>query len=71
MQQELEGYRSYLDRLPLASHTRRNYTQRVRQYLEYLEGSPDGSRALTDQVDRDFAVREYKTRLLQSGRSAI
>jgi site-specific recombinase XerD len=70
MLKELNGYDEYLDKLPISSHTRRNYRTRVRQYLEWLEDSADGSKALTDQVERDYSVQQYKLRLLQAGRSA-
>lgn len=70
MQGELQGYQTYLSRLPVSTHTRRNYTLRVRQYLEWLENLPDASAALTDAGERDYAVHQYKTKLLQAGRSA-
>lgn len=65
----IEDYRNYLCRLPLSVHTRRNYLLRVKRYLEWLEGSPDAARALTDATERDFAVRDYRTWLLQKGSS--
>ena len=70
MQNELDQYRDYLSRLPVSPHTRRNYLGRVRQYLGWLAGNPDGEKALVDPVERDFAVHDYKMRLLQSGRSS-
>jgi integrase/recombinase XerC len=66
----LAEYKNHLSRLPLSRHTRRNYLLRVRIYLEWLEATPDGSKALTDPAERDFAVREFKLWLLQKGRSA-
>lgn len=70
MHDELKGYLVYLNKMPISAHTRRNYFQRLRQYLEWLAGTPDGEQAITSPVERDFAVRDYKTRLLQAGRSA-
>jgi len=70
MQVEFEAYQVYLNRLPISTHTRRNYSLRVRQYLRWLAGSVDGENALSDPVERDFAVRDYKTYLLQAGRTA-
>lgn len=67
---ELEAYESYLSRLPLSVHTRRNYLLRVRQFLLWLADTPEGLKALVDQVERDFSVQDYKVRLLQSGASA-
>lgn len=68
MQEELQGYAEYLNRLPISRHTRRNYLLRVRQYLERLTCTPDGDAALSNPVERDFAVQDYKNWLLQSGR---
>jgi integrase/recombinase XerC len=70
MQQELDGYRDYLGRLPVSEHTRRNYLLRVRQYLEWLNGSPSGSDAITNAAERELAVQDYKLYLLRRGRSA-
>ncbi len=70
MLNELDQYQGYLARLPISDHTRRNYLGRVRQYLLWLAGSPDAEQALVDPVERDFAVHDYKMRLLQSGRSS-
>lgn len=67
MDDVLTGYRAYLSRLPLSSHTKRNYVARVKGFLEWLQGSTE---ALTDWRERDFVVRDYKTFLLQSGRSS-
>lgn len=70
MQEELQGYSEYLSRLPISRHTRRNYMLRVRQYLERLTSTADGENALMDSIERDFAVQDYKTWLLQSGKSS-
>ncbi|MCC6271074.1 MAG: tyrosine-type recombinase/integrase [Microbacteriaceae bacterium] len=70
MQEELQGYANYLSRMPISEHTRRNYLQRIKKFLERLADSPDGVKALTDQIERDFAVQDYKTHLLQSGKSS-
>lgn len=67
MDDVLTGYRTYLSRLPLSSHTKRAYVARVNGFLEWLQGS---TAALTDCRERDFVVRDYKTFLLQSGRSS-
>jgi integrase/recombinase XerC len=42
----------------------------VRQFLAWLDGCEDKSDALTDLVERDFAIREFKCWLLQHGRKA-
>jgi len=65
----LETYRQYLDRQPVSAHTRRNYMHRVNRYLDYLENSVEGLRALSDEVERDFQLREFKAWLLTSGAS--
>jgi site-specific recombinase XerD len=66
---EIESYKTYLDRLPISRHTRRNYLLRVRRYVEWLEQSGT-MKALTDPVERDFAVQDYKAWLLRQGASA-
>jgi site-specific recombinase XerD len=66
----LSQYEIHLSRLPLSPHTRRNYLLRVRQFLAWLDGCEDKSDALTDLVERDFAIREFKCWLLQHGRKA-
>jgi site-specific recombinase XerD len=66
----LNDYQLHLSRLPLSDHTRRNYLLRVRQYFQWLEGSGEDYKALTDQSDRDFAVREFKCWLLQKGKKS-
>lgn len=70
MLDEIHGYRDYLNRLPISAHTRRNYLLRVRQYLEWLSGSADALKAISDPAERDFAVQDYKIRLLQCSRSS-
>lgn len=52
----LQAYEEHLSRLPLSKHTRRNYLVRVRQYFEWLSGTPGGEKALSDPVERDLAV---------------
>ena len=69
VKEALESYRQYLDRQPVSAHTRRNYLQRVKRYLDYLEGSLEGLRALSDEVERDFQMRDFKAWLLTSGAS--
>jgi site-specific recombinase XerD len=66
----LSDYQNYLDRLPISQHTRRNYLRRVKQYMTWLDAHPDASKALTDSVERDFFVKEFKCSLLQKGRAA-
>jgi integrase/recombinase XerC len=66
----LADYQTYLSRLPISQHTRRNYLRRVKQYIAWLDAHPDASKALTDSVERDFCVREFKCSLLQKGRAA-
>jgi len=65
----LESYKQYLDRQPVSAHTRRNYLQRVKRYLDYLQNSIEGLQALSDEVERDFQMREFKAWLLTSGAS--
>jgi integrase/recombinase XerC len=66
----LAEYEQHLSRLPISMHTRRNYLARVRGYLGWLADLPDGHKALSDPGERDFAVREFKSWLLQKGRSS-
>jgi site-specific recombinase XerD len=66
----LADYEMYLSRLPISSHTRRNYLLRVKRFMAWLEECPEGAKALTDPMDRDYAVREFKSWLLQRNRSA-
>lgn len=66
----LETYRQYLNRQPISAHTRRSYLQRVKGFLEWLTGVSDGKLALSDLIERDFQLREYKQFLLQRGASA-
>lgn len=70
MQDELNLYQAYLSRLPVSIHTRRNYLLRVRQYLLWLSGTVDGVKALSNPVERDFAVQDYKVALLHAGKSS-
>jgi site-specific recombinase XerD len=70
MQKEIDQYQEYLSRLPVSPHTRRNYLGRVKQYLSWLAGSSDCEKALLESVERDFAIHDYKVKLLQSGRSS-
>jgi len=66
----LADYKSYLLRQPLSQHTKRNYTLRVKAYLEWLSGTPDAGKALQQPLERDFAVRDYKNHLLQQGKTS-
>jgi len=66
----IQDYAQHLSRLPLSPHTRRNYLLRVKQYVNWLQAVPAASSALSDTVDRDFAVRDYRAFLLQRGFSA-
>ena len=66
----LSDYETYLSRLPLSIHTKRNYALRVKHYLDWLEGCPEGPKAFSRPIERDFAVHEYKSFLLRKGRSA-
>jgi site-specific recombinase XerD len=70
MENMLQGYQIYLQRLPLSRHTKRNYCQRVKHFLDWLSCSPEADSALQNGQERDFAVRDYKTHLLQTGHSA-
>ncbi len=63
----IQTYTEYLNRLPVSRHTRRNYRLRVKRYLEWLEGTVDGDMALSQPTERDFAVRDYRAKLLLSG----
>jgi site-specific recombinase XerD len=62
-----ESYKSYLQKQPVSAHTRRNYLQRVRNFLTWLDGCPDGDLPLSDPVERDFQMREFKAFMLQHG----
>lgn len=64
---DFTSYEQYLNRMPLSKHTKRTYLTRVRLFLQWLEGSIDGSKVLTNEVDRDFAIRDYRVNLLTSG----
>lgn len=66
----LSEYEAYLARLPFSRHTRRNYALRVKRFLIWLEDLPDGAKALSEPVERDFVVHEYKNYLLRSGCAA-
>ena len=66
----LSEYETYLSRLPLSQHTRRNYLLRVRRFITWLSDSGDVERALSNPVERDFSVQEFKTALLRKGCSA-
>lgn len=64
---QFTSYQEYVDRLPISKHTRRLYLTRVRLFLQWLEGTVDGSKAFDSAVERDFFVRDYKVFLLQNG----
>ena len=42
----------------------RNYRQRVRRFLQWLNESPDGANTLTDPFERDRQLRDYKAFML-------
>src|ERR1700733_14963866 len=42
----ISEYENYLSRLPISNHTKRNYAQRVRRFLSWLEDCPDTHTAL-------------------------
>lgn len=67
---DIESYQSYLSRLPVSNHTRRNYLLRVRAYLQWLNETPEGEKATVDPVERNFAVQQYKLWMLNKGASA-
>ena len=66
----LTEYETYLSRLPLSQHTRRNYLLRVKRYIAWLSDSTDAESALNDSVERSLSVQEFKTWLLRRGCSA-
>lgn len=66
----MEIYSSYLESQPVSIHTKRNYVQRVRRFLRWLNESPDGVMALTDPPERERQLRDYKAFLLARGASA-
>jgi site-specific recombinase XerD len=66
----LTEYETYLSRLPLSQHTRRNYLLRVKRYIAWLSDTTDAECALNDSVGRSFSVQEFKTWLLRKGCSA-
>lgn len=66
----MQPYMDYLNRLPLSKHTRRAYLTRVKQFLVWLDSTVDGDKALSSSADRDFAIRDYRVHLLQSGSKA-
>ncbi len=67
---DIEIYKDYLNRLPVSGHTRRNYLLRVRRYLLWLDEMPEGAKAITNPVERNFAVQQYKLWMLNKGASA-
>ena len=66
----MEEYRNYLQYQSISIHTRRNYFQRVKSFLQRLDGSPDGALALTDPSALNIQLRDYKAYLLARGASA-
>ena len=66
----LTEYETYLNRLPISEHTRRNYLGRVKRFLTWMQDSHGGEPVLDDQVERDFAVQEFKLSLLNKGSSS-
>lgn len=61
------SYCEYLSRLPLSAHTKRSYKSRIGAYLNWLSSSPEAAAALRNQVERDYAIMDYRRHLLQSG----
>lgn len=66
----LIDYEAYLSRLPLSTHTRRNYLGRVRRFLAWLQECPEGFAVLDNDAERAFAVQEFKLFLLHKDSSA-
>jgi site-specific recombinase XerD len=59
----LEDYIAALQSAPLSDQTRRTYASKVRQFLAWLAGAELDADPLTDADGRDWAVRDYRTRL--------
>lgn len=56
------AYGAWLERQPLAAHTRRTYRARVGQYCSYLAATtPDAGDPLRDRHAATYAVRDYRT----------
>ena len=66
----ISDYETYLSRLPLSEHTKRNYSQRVNRYLRWLANCPSGETSIAEPIERDLSVREYKIYLLRNGSTA-
>lgn len=58
-----EAYTVWLDRQPLASRSREAYRAQVGSYLRWLADTGDPEAALTQQDQRDWAVRDYKRQM--------
>jgi integrase len=62
--QILETYRSWLNSQPLSTHTRRAYSTRAAQFLNWLADQPNANSygdPLKSPSARDFAVKDFKT----------
>jgi site-specific recombinase XerD len=57
------GYLAKLARAPLSAETRRTYASKVRGYLAWLADTELDGDPLTEPAARDWAVRDYRTRL--------
>jgi len=57
-------YGAHLERSPLSPATRRSYERQTHAYLTWLSGRGDRAEvALSEQLERDFAVRDYRSEL--------
>ena len=60
-------YKTWLDKQPLAAHSKRAYRSRVNHFLVFLsQSNGEYMDALDDAKERDFAVRDYKLHLKRS-----
>jgi len=60
-------YKTWLEKQPLAAHSKRAYRSRVNHFLVFLsQEDGDYMHALDDPKERDFAVRDYKLHLKRS-----
>lgn len=63
----LESYCAYLGRQAISGLTRKNYLCRVSKYLDWLAGCLEPAAALNDPSARDYAVRDFRAKLLHQG----
>lgn len=60
-QGRLEGYRTWLVKQNISSHTKRAYCSQVRQFIEFMIDSPSiADRCLEDNTVFETVVREYR-----------